>query len=208
MGGAGFLGASQAQRHFHSRGVTGCPRPQKVFLLDLVLAMKTQELTDLHKEVFATWRFQIDSFWTRNTYFAGFQTAAVAGAVTVSEKHHWTGLFASLAALILAGIWFLSCDRLYEYQQFWWEKLIECDAVAFEAWHASPEVEGVRPVLLASDYERWWSDRDKRARWRHFRYKSLLSLAVVVFIAVWLGVVWYNLYMLQGMGLLQHPFKH
>jgi hypothetical protein len=170
--------------------------------------MTNKELTDLHKEVFATWRFQIDSFWTRNTYFAGFQTAAVAGAVTVSKDHHWTGLFAALAALALAMIWFLSCDRLYEYQKFWWEKLIECDAAAFEAWHASPKIEGVRPVLLAVDYERWRRWRNRRAPWRRLNYSTLLSLAVVVFIAVWFGVIWYNLHMLHCLHLLRHPFRH
>ncbi len=168
--------------------------------------MNSQKLTDLHKEVFATWRFQIDSFWTRNAYFAGFQTAAVAGVVTVSEKHHWTGFFASLAALFLAGIWFLSCDRLYEYQQFWWEKLIECDAVAVEALNASPAIEGERPILLASDYDRWWKARDKRARWRRVSYKNLLNLVIVVFIFVWFGVFGYNLAILHKMGLLPHFF--
>ena len=166
-----------------------------------------KELTDLHKEAFATWRFQIESYWTRNGYFAGFEIAALGGVVAVSKDHHWTGLFMGIAALLLTIIWFFNCDRQHEYIKFWWEKLIEFDTVGFEAWEAAPKVEGLRPVLLAADFERWRSARDKRAPWRRYQYSMMVLLVLVIFMVLWVGVIWYNGHMLEDMGLLKHPFK-
>lgn len=167
-----------------------------------------KDLTDLHKEAFITWRFQIESYWTRNGYFAGFEVAALGAVVTVSKHHHWTGLFAGVAALFLALIWFLNCDRQHEYIKYWWEKLIEFDTVTFEVWQAGPKTEGMRPILLASDFERWRTARNKRAPWRRYQYSMMLLLVVGLFMILWLGVIGYNIHMLGGMGLLSHPLKH
>ena len=64
---------------------------------------------DIYKEIFDTWRYEVDSYWQRNNYFAAFETAALAGCWYVIEQHHlWVGLAFSLLGLASAVIWRLT----------------------------------------------------------------------------------------------------
>ena len=49
---------------------------------------------EVYKTIFETWRSQVDSYWQRNTYFAAFETAALAGCWYLVEHSHreWAGL--------------------------------------------------------------------------------------------------------------------
>jgi hypothetical protein len=34
---------------------------------------------EVYRNVYETWRFEVDSYWQRNIYFAAFETAAIGG---------------------------------------------------------------------------------------------------------------------------------
>lgn len=57
---------------------------------------------DVYKTISDTWRYEVDSYWQRNNYFAAFETAALAGCwYVVEHAHPWLGLsfFRSWACL-------------------------------------------------------------------------------------------------------------
>ena len=174
--------------------------------------MTTKELTGLHKEGFETWRFQIESYWTRNAYFGVFEVAALGGVWTISKDLHlWSGGLAAVAGASLTVVWWLSNDRQHEYVKFYWEKLIEFEAVAFEEWQRSAKVGDVRPMLLTADFERWRSARQKRrrlARLRQYEYSTLIQWVPWIFQALWIYLLAYNVHALNALGLLGKHWKH
>jgi len=131
---------------------------------------------DLYKIANENWRFQIQQFWSRNSYFAAFQTASIAGVVKLSESHVIVARWFCGAGIALALLWWLSNDRLQQYNRFWWEKLIELEK------RYIPDANGPR---LAADFARWRASRPHRLPRVPWRYSSLPQLVPVVFIAAW-----------------------
>ncbi len=41
---------------------------------------------EVYRTTFETWRFEVDSYWQRNSYFAAFETAAITGCWYLLEK--------------------------------------------------------------------------------------------------------------------------
>jgi hypothetical protein len=85
---------------------------------------------DLYKTIFETWRFQVDSYWTRSSYFAAFETAAFAGVwelYTAKEPPNYLGIVFSLLCFFLTGIWFLNNRRTHQYVDYWWKILIDIE---------------------------------------------------------------------------------
>ena len=40
---------------------------------------KQEMRQEAYRTIFETWRYEVDSYWQRNNYFAAFETAALAG---------------------------------------------------------------------------------------------------------------------------------
>jgi hypothetical protein len=76
---------------------------------------------DVYSAVFETWRSEVDSYWQRNSYFAAFETAALAGCWYVFEKHHpnCSAIFAGLG-LASAVIWWVTSVAVHRYIRYWW----------------------------------------------------------------------------------------
>jgi hypothetical protein len=79
---------------------------------------------------FDAWKFQVESYWTRSSYFVVFELACAAGVWRVFEDKHWfTSSAMSIAALALTRIWVLNNVRLGEYIHYYWERLKCLEAV-------------------------------------------------------------------------------
>ena len=65
---------------------------------------------------FETWKFQIDAFWTRTSYFALFELAFGAGLWKVFDScHRFTSAGMALGAILVTCIWMINNARLHEY---------------------------------------------------------------------------------------------
>lgn len=49
------------------------------------LTNRSAEL-EVYRNAYETWRFEVDSYWQRNAYFAAFETAAIGGCWYLLEK--------------------------------------------------------------------------------------------------------------------------
>jgi hypothetical protein len=90
------------------------------------------EIVETRKIAYETWRFQVDSYWTRNSYFAAFEIAAVAGVWKVADSHPWMGAVFSVLCMVLTLIWLFSNHRVHEYIELWWKKAAQLDPASFE----------------------------------------------------------------------------
>lgn len=149
----------------------------------------TPEFLELYKQTFETWRFQVESYWTRNTYFAAFETAALGADWIVSTNHHWTAGLGGAVALVLTMVWIFSCQKQQGYIRYWWDKLIEFDRVL----HAdSPIYQRLPKIALASDFESWRTARNRGPLIR-YEYSNLVLIVPALFIVMWVYLVGYNL---------------
>jgi hypothetical protein len=82
-----------------------------------------EKFAERFESAMSAWKFQVDSYWTRSSYFAVFETAAAAGVwQLIDAKHWWTSLFFSLGLVVLTGLWFFNNIRLHEYIVYWWKR--------------------------------------------------------------------------------------
>lgn len=110
--------------------------------------------TEVYKTTVDTWRYEVESYWQRNNYFAAFETAALAGCWYVIEHAHlWIGLAFSAFGFVSAGIWFITSVAVLHYVRYWWgavktaeNKLgLNADGLDFSARHPGS---GLRPSDL------------------------------------------------------------
>jgi hypothetical protein len=100
---------------------------------------------DVYKTIFETWRFQVDSYWTRNAYFAAFETAAFAGIwelYTAKHPHLYMGMAFSFFCICLTFIWFFNNRRTDQYVKYWWKTLIDIEEMNAD------------PITFVSRYQR------------------------------------------------------
>lgn len=80
----------------------------------------------LYSTVFETWRFQVDSYWQRTSYFAVFETAALAGEWSLlngSTADIYTVRGAAVLGIVLTVLWFLNNLKTHVYVDYWWRAL-------------------------------------------------------------------------------------
>ncbi len=150
----------------------------------------TPEFMELYKQTFETWRFQIESYWTRNTYFAGFETAALGADWLISANHHWTAAFGALIACLFAIVWIFSCQKQQGYIRYWWSKLIEFDRVL----RAEGSMQQRPPTIeLASDFDTWReARRGKRGPRIQYEYSQLVLIVPALFVVMWVYLFGFN----------------
>lgn len=144
-------------------------------------------LLEAYKISFETWRFQVESYWTRTSYFAVFEAAAAAGAWKLTEGHGVTAALFSLLSLALTMVWMSNNRRSHEYVRFWWEQIIEIEKLV------SKHTANIAAPPLASDFERWRTKYRREGRSREFGYAKMIRLVPYIFAAGWLYVLGFNL---------------
>lgn len=114
---------------------------------------------EVYKAIFETWRYEVDSYWQRNNYFAAFETAALAGCwYVIEERHHcWVGLAFAFLGLTSATIWRLTSEAVHNYVSYWWKAVkdiedklsLGCEVLDYATQHKrSGRPLGQRPSRL------------------------------------------------------------
>ncbi len=84
---------------------------------------------EVYKTMFETWRYEVDSYWQRNNYFAAFETVALAGGwYVVEHKHLYSGLSFALLGVISTIIWLVTSIAVHRYVAYWWRCVREAEA--------------------------------------------------------------------------------
>jgi len=126
---------------------------------------------EVYKTIFETWRSQVDSYWQRNTYFAAFETAALAGCwYLVEHSHPGMGMFVSILAIGITIVWLLSNSAVHSYIEYWLkaimtiEKKLSLDEEGFDFASKHP---GSGALI---------------------RYSTLVQLVPMLFMIAWIGL--------------------
>jgi len=144
------------------------------------------DATETRSIAYETWRFQVDSYWTRTSYFAVFEIAAATGVWTVGERaHYWMALGFSLICLALTVIWRIANGRAHEYIDFWWKMAQESDPA-----YGSEKPNGEQPkdLRLASRFTEW------RKNEHCISYSQLIQIIPVLFFLGWVFLIIYNIW--------------
>jgi hypothetical protein len=79
---------------------------------------------EVYKTIFETWRYEVDSYWQRNNYFAAFETVALAGCWYVVEHCHlWSGLAFAFLGAASTVVWFITSLAVHSYIKYWWKSI-------------------------------------------------------------------------------------
>lgn len=85
------------------------------------MASEDSTVKQVYQTTVETWRYEVDSYWQRNNYFAAFETAALAGCwYVVEHSQPWPGLAFSFLGLISAIIWYITSLAVLKYVRYWW----------------------------------------------------------------------------------------
>lgn len=126
--------------------------------------MEQAQLRDTLKLALDTWRFQVDSYWTRNSYFVTFHTAIMAAVWEITknmdlpDSRRFAAEGFCYAGMLLAVLWFVNNVRVHQYILYWWRK-----AEAIEKLLGGPEAAHLvlgydkyrQPKRIKGDYHLW-----------------------------------------------------
>ena len=119
---------------------------------------------------FEAWKFQIDAFWTRTSYFALFELAFGAGLWKVFDSgHRFTSAGMALGAILVTSIWIINNSRLHEYIVYYSDRV-----KYFE------DADGIR--TQDTIFSRFESIRKK---WPRGSYHIYIQVVPLIFIVGW-----------------------
>ncbi|WP_449727809.1 RipA family octameric membrane protein [Granulicella paludicola] len=120
---------------------------------------------------FEAWKFQVETYWTRSSYFVVFELAAAAGVWQVfAAGYRLSACFACLASLYMTRIWQLNNQRLSEYIHFYWYRLQDIEKTAGHP-------------MSHRIFSRWENERPQRKY--SGDYRSYVNKVPLVFFAAW-----------------------
>ena len=83
----------------------------------------------IYRTAFEAWKFQVDQYWTRSSYFVVFELAFAAGIWKIFERKHWfTSAAMSIGAIVFTVVWVLNNERLNEYIKYYWVVLKQLES--------------------------------------------------------------------------------
>ena len=89
--------------------------------------MRSEE--DMLQMSFEAWKFQVDAYWTRTSYFALFELAFAAGVWKVFTDNHWfTSAGMAAGAEVLTIVWIVNNARLHEYIDYYYRRIMHFEA--------------------------------------------------------------------------------
>ncbi len=91
--------------------------------------MDEQSLQQDFKTALDIWQFQINSYWSRNSFFAAFHSAIMAAVWQVSKNaasmaplRKLTAEGICYAGTFLAFVWLVNSIRVHQYITYWWTR--------------------------------------------------------------------------------------
>jgi hypothetical protein len=145
------------------------------------MAGAEDENFETYKLLFDNWRFQVQNNWQRSSYFAVFETAALAGAWSVIDQHFWSGLFFAFLGAALTLVWTFSNHRSGLYASYWWKSLCRLER------KASGVGAGLN-LVCEYDSNRKNSGIAKAMAIPRLRYTLSMQFVPTLFTVAWLGL--------------------
>jgi hypothetical protein len=135
--------------------------------------MDTKELLELYKSLFETWRFEVNSHWQRSSYFAAFETVAVAACWKLVSDPYFAGEGGALAALgiLLTAVWYRNNNKTHFYAVYWLEKVAEIERALMQ--RTGEAIDFAAQIL-------------RRPRTGHIRHRHLVQAVPVIFFIAWM----------------------
>ncbi len=90
--------------------------------------MEQIKFEDRFQTAIETWRFEVNSYWTRTSYFAVFETAALGAQWLLFKDYRFTSFALSLAGIFLTWLWYMNNTRMHEYVDQWWRRAGDLEA--------------------------------------------------------------------------------
>jgi hypothetical protein len=135
--------------------------------------MDTKERLEVYKAVFETWRFEVNSHWQRSSYFAAFETVAIAACWKLLDESRsvWAGTVLAVLGVLLTEIWRRNNDKTHFYAEYWLRKVTELEKSLSEGGHES--------ILFATEI----LNRPRNSRIRH---RDLVQAVPMIFFIAWI----------------------
>jgi hypothetical protein len=137
--------------------------------------MEKKELLDVYKSLFDTWRFEVNSHWQRSSYFAAFETVAVAACwklVRDTKVLSREGIVVSILGLALTVVWFLNNRKTHFYARYWLERV----GIVEQKLSMKDESLDFATQIL------------NRPRTDWIKHPHLVQAVPMIFFALWLGL--------------------
>jgi hypothetical protein len=142
--------------------------------------MDERSLQEDFKTALNIWQFQINSFWSRNSFFAAFHSAIMAAVWQISKNASMMAPGRRLAAtgfcyagIFLSLVWLVNNVRVHQYIVYWWTRASSIEKLLNREENARlvQGYEGRRPgKLVPGQYHVW------------------MNLSPVLFIGVWVVI--------------------
>jgi hypothetical protein len=138
-------------------------------------------LKELHQSTLETWRFQVDSYWQRSSYFAAFETVALGLCWKALGESLYLGCIFATLGTALTGIWLWNNSKTYSYVKYWWDCLREIE-------RQRKLGDSKQPLDFAEQIEDPKKIQSKiiERPAKGFSYHKVLQLVPILFLAAWL----------------------
>ena len=91
--------------------------------------LRQREFSERFSAVLETWRFQVDAYWTRASYFAVFEMGALAALWQVFRSgYNVSTIVFSAGGCALTLIWAFNNSRVHNYVAYWWRRTAALEA--------------------------------------------------------------------------------
>jgi hypothetical protein len=136
-------------------------------------AMEIKELLEVYKALFETWRFEVNSHWQRSSYFAAFETVAVAACWKLLDggRSAWAGLVLAVLGIGLTEIWRRNNNKTHLYAVYWLKRVTDLETRISE--RTGETIDFATAIL-------------NRPRTDRIRHRDLVQAVPMLFFATWL----------------------
>jgi hypothetical protein len=143
--------------------------------------METKELLDVYKTLFETWRFEVNSHWQRSSYFAAFETVAIAACwkLVVDKDYAWAGIILSIFGTVLTEIWRRNNDKTHFYAVYWLGRVAALEATL--STRSGESIDFASAIL-------------NRPRHHRIRHRHLVQAVPMIFFGAWIALLFFGLF--------------
>lgn len=142
--------------------------------------MDTKELLDVYKTLFETWWFEVNSHWQRSSYFAAFETVAVAACwkLLMDQNYAWAGIVLSIFGTALTEIWRRNNNKTHLYAVYWLGRVADLETTLSK--RSGESIDFASAIL-------------KRPRPYRIRHRHLVQAVPMIFFGAWVGLLLFGL---------------
>lgn len=138
--------------------------------------MEIRDRLEVYKTLFETWRFEGNSNWQRSSYFAAFETVAVAACwkLLADTKSVSAGIALAVLGIVLTEIWRRNNQKTHFYAVYWLGKVAEIEKRL--------SVEAKEPLTFAAEILH-------RPRTGWLRHRHLVQAVPMIFFVAWAALL-------------------